>query len=276
MSSPIDGGTVVVTGASSGIGRDICRAIAPRAKKLVLVARRTERLEELARELEKESPSLKTIVIGADLSDRGATRKLIADLAARAGDVDVLVNNAGVGDLGLFERTDIERQLVMIELNVVSLVMLTRALLPGMVERRRGAVLMVSSGFGLTFLPSFAGYIGTKHFVTGFTEALRLELAGTGVRVGQVCPGPVATEFEANIGNFTGMKTPGLLELSSRACARVCVRAIDRGHALVVPHVLVWLAVLITRFTPRWLVRLVLWPAGRKARALQRARATAG
>jgi hypothetical protein len=111
--------------------------------------------------------------------------------------------------------------------------------------------------------------------VSGFTEALRLELAGTGVRVGQICPGPVATEFEANIGNFTGMKAPGLLELSSRACARACVRAIDRGHALVVPHVLIWLAVLVTRFTPRWIVRLVLWPAGRKARALQRERASA-
>lgn len=269
MTSPIDGGTVVVTGASSGIGRDIARLVAPRAKCLVLVARRKERLQELARELEKVSGELTVSVYAADLSDRAAVKAFADEVARDVGDVDVLVNNAGVGDIGVFDKASLDKQLFMIDLNIVGLVALTRAFLPGMIARGRGAVLMVSSGFGLSFLPGFAGYVGTKHFVTGFTESLRLEAAGTGVRIGQVCPGPVATEFEENIGNFTGMKVPSFIELSSVDCAKACVRAIDRNRALVVPGILIALSLLLARFSPRWLVRIVLWPAGRRIRRMQ-------
>ncbi len=275
MASPIDGGTVLVTGASSGIGRDIARLVAPRAKCIVLVARRKDRLEELARELEAASPKLTTHVYGCDLASRDAVKAFAAELAKDVGEVDVLVNNAGVGDMGVFDKADIEKQVFMIDLNITALVLLTRALLPGMVAQGRGAVLMVSSGFGLAFLPGFAAYVGTKHFVTGFTEALRLEAAGTGVRIGQVCPGPVATEFEQNIGNFTGMKVPCAVELSSLACAKSCVRAIDGDRALVVPGFLIAFLLLLSRYTPRWLVRLVLWPAGRRIRAMHQRAADA-
>jgi short-subunit dehydrogenase len=271
MGSPIDGGTVVVTGASSGIGRDIAREIAARAKRIVLVARRKERLESLSRELEQANAKLKVDVYAVDLADRAAVKAFADRAKEEVGDVDVLVNNAGLGDMGVFDKSSLEKQLFMIDLNVVGLVALTHAFLPGMIARGKGAILMVSSGFGFSFLPGFAGYIGTKHFVTGFTEALRLEAAGTGVRIGQVCPGPVATEFEDNVGNFTGMKVPSLLELSSAACARACVRAIDWNRALVVPHLLIAFFLLIARYSPRWLVRMVLWPAGRRVRRMQEA-----
>ncbi|NUO47456.1 MAG: SDR family oxidoreductase [Polyangiaceae bacterium] len=271
MASPIDGGTVVVTGASSGIGRDIAREIAPRAKRIVLVARRKERLEALARELKEANGKLEVDVYAVDLADRTAVKAFAEQAAREVGEVDVLVNNAGLGDIGMFDKSSLEKQLFMIDLNIVGLVALTHAFLPGMIARKRGAILMVSSGFGFSFLPGFAGYIGTKHFVTGFTESLRLEAAGTGVRIGQVCPGPVATEFEENIGNFTGMKAPGFLELSSAACAKACVRAIDWNRALVVPHLLIAFLLLFARYSPRWLVRIVLWPAGRRMRRMQEA-----
>ncbi len=269
MSSPIDGGTILVTGASSGIGRDVARLCGPRAKALVLVARREDRLTELADELRAANPSLVTHVFACDLADRAATEGLARDVDERVGAIDVLINNAGLGDLGVFDRTRIDRVLFMMEVNCAAPLILTRAFLPGMISRGRGAVLMVSSGFGLAYLPGFAAYIATKHFVSGFTESLRVELAGTGVRVGQVCPGPVATEFEGNIGNFTGLKAPGFLEISAEACARTCVATIDGNRAMAIPHVLIWIVLWLSRATPRWMVRLVLWPTGRRMRRMQ-------
>jgi len=267
MGSPVDGGVVVVTGASSGIGREIARVVAPRARALVLVARRKERLDELAAEVARAG--LEVHVVPCDLSDREAAAGLAGRIAEAAGDVDVLVNNAGVGDIGLFERSPEDKIASMIELNVTSLVVLTRAILPGMIVRRRGGVLNVSSGFGLSYLPGFAAYVATKHFVTGFSEALCTELAGTGVSVTQVCPGPVATEFEQNIGNFTGQKAPGFVEISARRCAEVAVRAFDRRRALVVPGLLMKLVMLVAAWTPRFVTRAVLSLVGRKFRAMQ-------
>lgn len=269
MSSPIDGGTVLITGASSGIGRSIAQQLAPRAARIVLVARRTERLEEIAKELRAANGALRVDVFGCDLADRAALDRFVSDLAERGGDVDVLINNAGLGDVGVFDKSSLAKQLFMIDVNVTALVRLTHAFLPGMVARRRGAVLNISSGFGLTYLPGFAGYVGTKHFVTGFTEALHTELTGTGVHACQVCPGPVATEFEQNVGNFSDQKVPAFLELSADDCAAASIGAIDRRRALVVPTLLFKLLVWLTISTPRWLTRLVLRPAGKRVRRMQ-------
>jgi short-subunit dehydrogenase len=145
----------------------------------------------------------------------------------------------------------------MLQINVVGLTLLTRAALPGMVQRGSGAVLMVSSGFGLTWTPLFAAYIGTKHHVTGFTEALRSELRGLGVRVGQLCPGPVATEFEAVAGNPTGEKVPPWVELSAEAAAAAGIAVIDGDRAMAVPGLVAHLAILSGRLSPRWLLRLL-------------------
>ncbi|MFO0555221.1 MAG: SDR family oxidoreductase [Polyangiaceae bacterium] len=263
------GGVVVITGASSGIGRAIAQQVAARAKEVALVARRADRLEELAEEMKLVNPALVTRIYPCDLGDRRARDATIAELCHDLPRIDVLVNCAGLGDLGVFDRSSLEKQLGMIELNVSALVALTHAVLPSMVERGAGSILMVSSGFGLTFLPGLSTYIGTKHFVTGFTEALRLDLAGTGVYVGQICPGPVATEFEQGTGNFTGQKVPAFLELTAEECARACIRTLDRRRALVVPHPLIWLAIWIGARSPRWLTRLVLAPVGKLLRRRQ-------
>jgi uncharacterized protein len=219
VSSPIDGGTVLITGASSGIGLEIATQCAARAKALVLVARRKDRLDVLAKALCEKNPQLEVHSFACDLSKRDATEHFIADVRELDLAIDVLVNNAGLGDMGVFEKSKLEKQLFLVDVNVSALVMLTHAFLPPMVGRGRGAILMVSSGFGLSYLPGFATYIGTKHFVTGFTESLHTELAGSGVHVGQLCPGPVATEFEEVMGNKTGMKVPGFAELSAKASA---------------------------------------------------------
>lgn len=257
MSSPVDGGVVLVTGASSGIGREIARLVAPRARGLVLVARRIDRLVELATELRRSHPALRVEVLDADLSDVAAARALERRVRELGLDVDVLVNNAGVGLIGMFDRADLDRVAQMIDLNVTSLAVLTRAFVEPMVARGRGGVLNVSSGFGVAALPGFAAYIGTKHFVTGFTDGLRADLAGTGVRATQVLPGPVATEFEETAGNFTGMHVPSWLELGAASCARAAIRGFDRDRARTYPGLAYALLIRIALLSPRWAHRVV-------------------
>lgn len=269
MPSPFDGGFVLITGASSGIGRALALQIAHRARAIALVARRKDRLEELKSELLTLNPSLRVVVSAADITKPEARDAMLAAVEAEAGPVDVLVNNAGFGDLGVFDRADWEKNERMIALNVTALTHLTHRVVRGMVARGRGGILNVSSGWGLTFGPGLSVYIGTKHFVTGFTEGLRLDLAGTGVRVTQVCPGPVATEFNDTVGNFTGMSPPGLVEISAEQCARAAVRGLDRGRALVVPGLLIRLILFLGTKTPRFILRLFYAPVARLLRKKQ-------
>ena len=263
--SAIDGGTVLVTGASSGIGMAIVRQVAARAKTLVLVARRASRLEELARELRSARPELRVEVLPCDLSKRDDVAALVDEVRARALEVDVLVNNAGIGMMGVFDRADAGKATFMIDLNVTSLTLLTLAFLPGMVERDRGGVLNISSGFGLGILPTFAAYCASKHYVTGLTEGLVSDLAGTNVVATQVCPGPVATEFQDVMGNV-GVKIPGFVEISAEHCARAAVSAFDRGRALVVPGIVMKLVMTVNELSPRFLRRLFASLLGRVAR----------
>lgn len=263
--SPIDSGVVIVTGASSGIGAHIARQLAPRVAVLVLVARRKERLDALADELRTTTTVVE--VRPCDLSEPAAVEELARDVQAAHGRVDVLVNNAGLGDIGLFEESDPAKNLLMIQVNVVGLTMLSRAVLPGMVARGKGGILNISSGFGLVSSPGFAAYVGTKHYVSGFTEALRSELGGTGVRVVQVCPGPVATEFESVAGNPTDHKVPAFINLSAQACASASIAALDRNRALTVPGIAAWLLIHTGWWSPLVLRRAVMTLAGRLARA---------
>jgi short-subunit dehydrogenase len=266
MADPLHDAVVVVTGASSGIGREFARQSAATAKVVVLVARRAERLEELARELRAVRPALTVDVRPADLGDMAAVDHLAAALEADRGRVDVLINNAGLGQIGLFEQTDVDQLDAMLRVNVLGLTRLTRRLLPGMVRRGRGAVLNVSSGFGLTWMPLFSAYVGTKHYVSAFSESLRAELAGTGVRVTHLCPGPVATEFEERAGNPTGQKVPGFLELQPDQAARAGLRALRWNRPLVVPGLLARVLITSGRTTPWWVLRLLYGVAGRLMR----------
>lgn len=250
-------GTVLVTGASSGIGEAIAGLFAAQARRLILVARRQDRLEALAASLRAKHRALTVEVLPCDLSDSTAVDALLA----AAGDVDVLVNNAGMGDLGLFEHADTDKLERMIGVNVVGLTRLTRGLVPGMVARGRGGVLMVSSSYGLTWTPGAAAYIGTKHYVTSFAECLRSELAPAGITVTQLCPGPVETEFEEQAGTFfEGIEPPRFVFLSAGTVARAGYRGLLAGKAIVVPGLAMKVVMFASTWTPRWVLRFLFRP----------------
>ena len=166
-----------------------------------------------------------------------------------------LINNAGLGQIGLFEECNPAQLQQMLMVNVVALCTLTRALLPGIIETK-GGILNVSSGFGLTWMPFFSAYVGTKHFVSGFNGSLRAELSGTGVIVSQLCPGPVATEFESVAGNPLGASPPSWIELSAAQCAKLGLRGFERGHEIIVPGFWAGLSIWLGRLTPRFVLRI--------------------
>ena len=234
---PIDGGTVLVTGASAGIGRELAVQLAPRARALVLLARRAGRLEELRTSLLAKHPRLQVLTLVVDLSDESDVGQAVAKAGEQAGAVDVLVNNAGVGHEALADQADWARVRAVLRTNVLAVAQLTTALVPAMVERGRGGVLNMGSGAGLTVMPAAAAYSASKHFMDGFSEALRADLTGTGVVVTQVCPGPVDSEFDQLAGSAGGMTggPPQFLRISAAQCAREALAGFDRGAPLVFP-----------------------------------------
>lgn len=235
--SPVDGGTVVITGASAGIGREFAVQLAGRASTLVLLARRADRLRELHDELLAANPQLRVLTQPVDLSEEAAVTQVVAEIAEHVGAVDVLINNAGVGDQALFDHAQWAHTRQLLGTNVRAVTQLTAAWVPAMVARRRGGVLNIGSGAGLTLMPAAAAYSASKHFVAGFSEALRADLAGTGVIVTQVCPGPVDSEFDQVAGTAGGMPggPPQWMRISAAQCAREALAGFDRGAALVLP-----------------------------------------
>ena len=198
-SRPVNGGLfhhcALITGASSGLGAEFARQLAPHCGTLVLVARREEKLEELAASLRSLHPEASVGVIAADLTsgaDRLRVRRKLMEFGLQP---DLLVNNAGMGDYGEFATSDWEKIQTMLRINVEALTALTHLLLPGMIAAGGGSVINVSSLASLLPIPDFAVYAATKAYVTSFSEALRLELREHGVRVTALCPGPVHTEF---------------------------------------------------------------------------------
>ena len=234
---PVDGGTVLITGATSGIGREFAVQLAARAGTLVVAARRAGLLEGLRAELMAAHPQLQVVALPVDLSDERDVDQGVAALREQAGAVDVLINNAGVGDQALFDAADWARTRQILHTNVVAVVQLTALLVPSMVERGRGGVLNVGSGAGLTVMPASAAYSASKHFVDSFSEALRADLAGIGVVVTQVCPGPVDSEFDAIAGTAGGMAggPPQFLRISAARCAREALAGFDAGKPVVFP-----------------------------------------
>jgi short-subunit dehydrogenase len=266
MRPPIDGATALITGASSGIGRELARELAPRVRALALVARRKERLEELAKELKAKRPDLIVHVEAADVTNREVVDALPAAIEKAIGPVDLLINNAGLGDFALFDQASWPKTQQLIDVNVTSLARLTHLFLPGMVARKRGGILNVSSGFGLQFMPGFAAYVGTKHFVTGFTESLRCDVASEGVCVSQLCPGPVATEFEEITAGAQPLRTPGFMNMSAEKCARIAIRKFARGRALIIPGFMVNVVYALGGIAPRWLLRFIYARAAKRYR----------
>ena len=201
------------------------------------MARRAGLLEGLRAELMAAHPRLQVVALPVDLSDERDVDRCVAALREQVGAVDVLINNAGIGDQALFDGTDWTRTRQILHTNVVAVAQLTALLVPSMVERGRGGVLNVGSGAGLTVMPAAAAYSASKHFVDGFSEALRADLAGTGVVVTQVCPGPVDSDFDTVAGTAGGMTggPPQFLRISAARCAREALAGFDAGKPLVFP-----------------------------------------
>ena len=182
----LDGCTALITGASAGLGREFARQLAARADTLILVARRDDRLQQLAEELARSGLTVRCHV--TDLADSAQLETLLAELAGPSACLDLVINNAGVGDHGLFETSEWPRVRAMLEVNITALTRLTHALLPALIRSGRGAILNVSSIASLLPLPQMAVYAATKAYVTSFSEAIRAELRGTGVSVTALCP----------------------------------------------------------------------------------------
>ena len=264
-------GTVLITGASAGIGRELALEFGARAEMLVLVARRLDRLEVLKAELAGRYPGLKVVVLAADLSDESDIETLLGRVAGEAGPVDVLVNNAGLGDSVLFDHSKWTRTRQVLGTNILAVAQLTSALVPALVKRGYGGVLNIGSGAGLTVMPNAASYVGSKHFVAGFSEALRADLAGTGVVVTQVCPGPVESEFDQVAGSVGGMAgaPPQFFRISAAQCAREAIAGFERGKAVVFPGRLYRLLMRALPVVPWWLRRKQAAKAAARLRAGQ-------
>jgi uncharacterized protein len=237
LPTPAPDRTAVVTGASSGIGREIARELARRGHGLTLVARREDRLRELAAEL-SGAHDLRAEVVAADLTDEAARIALAAEVGARGLEPSVLVNGAGLSTVGPVHRNDPAAELTMLRTNVEAVAHLTSLFLPGMVERSRGAVLNVASTAAFQPMPGQAGYGASKAFVLSYSRAVREEVRGKGVTVTVLCPGPVRTEFAETAG-FDAAEAdsalPSFMWVDATDVARAAVDGLARGHAHVIP-----------------------------------------
>ena len=247
--------TVLVTGASSGIGRELARCFAADGCRLVLVARKRHALQALADEL-RQAHQTQAEILPADLSEREAPARIFGHLEANGTRVDVVVNNAGFGAYGEFTELPASRQLDMVQVNVTALTHLTRLFLPGMLERRRGGILNVASVAGFEPGPLMAVYFATKAYVLSFSEAIAEELSGTGVTVTALCPGATATNFaEAAKGRFS--RRFQQLAMSAESVARIGYRAFRKGQVVAVSGWRNRCLAFSVRLGPRSLVRKI-------------------
>lgn len=246
---------VLVTGASAGIGVELARCFAKDKSDLILVARRKERLEELAAELQGEY-GVDVRVMPADLAVAEQRQALFDDLQREGIEVDVLVNNAGFGLNGKFHVLDMERQMDMVSLNIAALTQLTRLFLPAMVERDRGGVLNVASTASFQAGPKMALYYASKAFVLSLSEAIHEELSDTRVTVSCLCPGPTTTEF----GQVADMEDKPLFKfapMSAASVAKIGFRGFRQNKAIVIAGLGNWLLAHSSRMMPRWISRKV-------------------
>jgi short-subunit dehydrogenase len=255
----LDGCNTLITGASAGIGREFARQLAGRAKSLILIARREQRLNELRDELNQQYPNVAVYVRKTDLADLAQLNGLLAWLDHERIDVDLLINNAGLGDSGAFATSDPVRNEQMTFVNIVALTTLTHHLLPRMLGRRHGGILNVSSSAGFLPIPDFAVYAATKAYVTSFSEALRAELRGTGVSVCALCPGPVHTEFQ-ELAKRPGAQPdtgPEFVFVPVEEVVRHALTALEADRPLVIPGLPMKLGMLLVRITPMPILRLL-------------------
>ncbi len=241
--------TVLITGASGGIGEGLARRFAADGARLVLVARRADRLQQLATELQTRH-GIEHVVIPLDLSTADAARTLYQDLQLHNLTIDVLVNNAGFGRNDHFEAISTADHLEMMQLNMVTLVQLTHLILPEMIARRRGIIVNVGSTASFQPGPYSTVYFATKAFVLSFSEGLSQEVREHGVAVTCLCPGPTRTDFGARSRmdknwNFIHGS------MSTDAVCDAAYRGLRRRKRIIIPGLMNWMLAFSVRFTPR-------------------------
>jgi len=254
----INGCNALITGASAGIGREFARQLASRARSLVLIARREERLNELRNELRDRNAQLTVHVRVVDLCEKSQIDELIRWLAREKIEIDFLINNAGLGDVGPFATSPPQRNDEMLQVNVAALTHLTRRLLPQMISQKRGAILNVGSSAGFLPIPEFNVDAATKAYVTSFSESLRAELRDTGVTVTALCPGPVHTEF-GDVAKRPGgepERGPEFVYVSVEKTVRDALAAVEADKPIVIPGLAMKLGMFLVRITPMPILRL--------------------
>jgi short-subunit dehydrogenase len=245
----------LITGASAGIGSEIARELARRGHNVVLVARRKQRLDALAEDLRAEY-GVRAETIACDLGKPAARSRMLGRITELGLDVEILINNAGFATGGPFHEADPVRELEQVHVLVEAVVALTAVFLPGMVKRRRGAILNVASTAGMQPLPYAAGYSAAKAYVLTFSEAIHQEVSGRGVTVTALCPGPVETEFweiadwQVAGGRSFEKAFPRPALPSAKDVARAGIDGLDSGRRVVVPGLPMRAAMLASRYIP--------------------------
>ena len=255
------GRRALITGASSGIGAAFAKRLASDRYDLILVARNKERLGELAAHL-SERHEVQVTALPADLTKTASLRKVERAIAADEG-LEVLINNAGFGTMGRFAELDVDREEEEVRLNALALLRLTHAALPGMIARRRGAVINVSSMAGMQPAPTNATYAATKAFVNAFTESIHEELRGSGVQVQALCPGFTRTEFQERAGiDVSGI--PEIAWMEADEVVEASLSGLRRGEVVCVPGVLNRLLATAVAAIPRPITRQIMGAAARQ------------
>jgi short-subunit dehydrogenase len=231
---PAPDSTALVTGASSGIGREIARALAARGHGVTLVARRADRLEALAAEL-RDAHGVRAEPLPADLASQDECERLAAEVGRRGLEVEILVNTAGFGIYGPFLSAPLDREFAQLQVLIGAVVDLTGRFLPGMLERGRGTIVNVASTAGFQALPGNVNYAACKAFVLLHSEGLREEVRKRGVTVTAVCPGPVRTEFQETSEPHFADGLPKFTWTTPERVARDALRAAERGKRSVIP-----------------------------------------
>jgi uncharacterized protein len=250
LPAPSTDSTCLITGASSGIGTELAKALARRGHGLTLVARRQERLNELAGELNDES-GVRVETIASDVGDSTARDSLASEIEERGLSVTVLCNNAGFGSGKPFVTLEREKEVEIVRVNCEAIIDLCGRYAPAMADRAEGAILNVASTAAFQPLPNQATYAASKALVLSFSEALHQELKPSGVTVTALCPGPVKTEFAEVAGIGAADSTPSFLWASAEDVAESAITALDKGERVLIPGAINEVGAVVGRFTPR-------------------------
>ena len=246
--------TVLITGASSGIGYEFAKIYAKKGYNLVITARRKNNLDRIKQELESFDTAICVDIIVLDLSKQNSAKELYEVVKQRGILIDTLINNAGFGVYGNFIETDIEKEIDMIELNIKSLVVLTKLFLKDMVSRNNGTIINVASTAAFQPGPLMSVYYASKSFVLSFTEAIRNEVRDTNVNISVLCPGPTDTEFEKSASLEESSLFTKLKVMKPEKVAIIGYKGINRNKSVIIPGILNNILITFNKIIPRALV----------------------